>query len=77
MKNITDKLLSVKEKELSISVGSCMDLSKGLINAMDIADEKMSINKKAFKLERLNSLCGNDLDKIISTVVERQLDKIR
>lgn len=77
MKNITDKLLSVKEKELSISVGSCMDLSKGLINAMDIADEKMSINKKAFKLERLNSLCGNDLDKIISTVVERQLDKMR
>ncbi|MDD3995767.1 MAG: diguanylate cyclase [Bacilli bacterium] len=77
VKIITDKLLNIKEKELSISIGSCTDLSNGLMKAMDIADGKMSINKKAFKLERLNSLCGNDLNKIIDTVVERQLDKMR
>lgn len=74
---ITSRLQEIKEKELSISVGSCSDLSKGLTFAMNIADEKMAKNKNNFKRERLNSICGNNLEKIIDTVVETQLDKMR
>lgn len=74
---ITSKLQEIKEKELSISVGSCSDLSKGLTFAMNIADERMAKNKNNFKRERLNSICGNNLEKIIDTVVETQLDKMR
>ncbi|MDF2866067.1 MAG: hypothetical protein K0R72_885 [Clostridia bacterium] len=74
---IVDDLKKVKENELTISVGSCSDLSNGLTHAMNIADEKMAENKGIFKSERLRSICGNDLEKIVNTVVETQLDKMR
>lgn len=74
---IVDKLHEIKENELTISAGATSDLSKGLINAIAIADEKMVINKSKFKSQRLKNICGNNLEKIISNVVETQLDKMR
>jgi diguanylate cyclase (GGDEF)-like protein len=76
-KIIFDKLKEIKENELTISLGSSSNLSKGLISAINEADKKMTINKSEFKSERLKSICGNDLEKIIDTVVEIQLDKMR
>lgn len=74
---IVDKLHGIREKELTISVGASSDFSKGLINAINEADKKMTVNKSAFKSKRLKNICGNNLNKIIDTVVETQLDKMR
>jgi|GEM_PF-2478584 len=74
---VFNKLKMIKEDELTISLGYSSNLSKGLICAINEADKKMAVNKSEFKSERLKSICGNDLEKIIDTVVEIQLDKMR
>jgi len=74
---IVEKLDNIRENELTISLGASSNLSNGMINAINEADKKMSINKSKFKNKRLKSICGNDLEKIIDNVVETQLDKMR
>ena len=74
---IVDKIHCIRESELTISSGASSNLSNGLISAINEADKKMAIRKSKFKTERLKSICGNNLDIIISNVVETQLDKMR
>lgn len=74
---IVNKINNIKENELTISAGLSSNLSKGLINAINEADKNMTINKSKFKSERLKSICGNNLEKIINNVIENQLDKMR
>jgi diguanylate cyclase (GGDEF)-like protein len=74
---IIDELHTIMVDELTISAGASSDLSKGLINAINEADKKMTINKSNFKSERLRSVCGNNLEKITNTIVETQLEKMR
>jgi len=74
---IVDKIHCIRESELTISSGASSNLSNGLISAINEADKKMAIRKSKFKTERLKSICGNNLEIIISNVVETQLDKMR
>ena len=74
---IVEKIHCIRESELTISSGASSDLKNGIINAITEADKKMVANKKKFKCERLKSICGDNLVKIIDIVVETQLDKMR
>ncbi len=74
---IVKQLQKIKVDELTISAGSSSNMSKGLINEINQADKSMTNNKNEFKSERLKTTCGNNYKKIINTVVDNQLDKIR
>lgn len=74
---LVHQLQRITVGELSLSMGASDNLSKGLTNALNEADLIMCENKKEFKLAKLRKVCGNNLDKIINSVVSTQLDKMR
>lgn len=74
---VVSKLHKIKVEELTLSAGYSSNLSGGLINAMNEADEMMTINKDQFKTFRLKKVCGQNLDKMVNTIVGNQLDKMR
>lgn len=77
LQKISQQIDKISVNELTISSGYSINLSNGLIPALEEADEKMHINKTKFKNQRLKRIFGDEYKEIINNVLESYLNKLR
>lgn len=74
---ILDETASKRFGRLTLSGGVTSKLDEGLEAAMEDADSRMYENKLKYKYTELLKFCGNDTDKVIDHIIQKELDARR